>query len=220
MGSPLPGLSRQEFSVRLETALGASLGDSVLGRLFDHYQEMRRWNPRLSLVGPGTADQVVERHYAESLAALPEFDGPTGRLVDLGSGGGFPGWVLAAALPEWQVTLVEPNNRKRAFLLAAARRADFSLSVLDARVESVLPASFPEAIDRVTVRALKLSPGALAAVVERMSPTGRLLLWTGAERVSTPTGWTLSRHLALPGRTRRIAVLERAGATMAGGTER
>lgn len=217
MGSPLPELSRDDFSGRLEAALGVSVSEGVVSRLFAHYQEMRRWNPRLSLVGPGTAETIVERHYAESLAALPEFDQPTGRLVDLGSGGGFPGWVLAAAMPEWDATLVEPNNRKRAFLFAAARRAGFSLSVLDARVESSLPTGFPEAIDRVTLRALKLSASALGAVLERMNPTGRLLLWTGAERMSSPEGWTLARRLDLPGRTRQIVVLERAGAGNAGG---
>jgi len=219
MGSPLPELSRTEFAARLESVLRQTVAAELADRLFAHYEEMRRWNPRLSLVGPGTVKEVVERHYGESLAALPEFELPHGRLVDLGSGGGFPGWVLAAALPEWEVTLIEPNNKKRAFLFAAARRAGFSINVLDARVEAVLPEGFPDAVDRITIRALKMTPSSLTAVAERLSPAGRILLWTGDDEPAVPGGWALARSLPLPGIARRIAVLERSVATLPRGVE-
>ena len=55
------------------------------------------------------AGEVVERHYGESLAALP-LAPAEGRLVDLGSGAGFPGWVLAAARPGLEVTLVDMDQ--------------------------------------------------------------------------------------------------------------
>lgn len=220
MGVKLPRISRDAFASRLEVILGEPITRELVERLFVHYEELRRWNPRLSLIGPGTADEVVERHYAESLLALPEFQAPRGSLVDLGSGGGFPGWVLAAALPEWDVTLIEPNSKKRAFLFAAARRAEFSLQVLGARVEPVLPAGFPEAVDRMTVRALKLSASTLGAVLGRLNPGGRMLIWAGAEEVPMPGGWTVAHRLPLPGRTRRIVVLERIGAMAVKGGER
>lgn len=220
MGVALPTITEEQFARRLESVLGRPVVRELVVRLYVHYEELRRWNPRLSLVGPGTADELVERHYAESLMALPEFEAPRGCLADLGSGGGFPGWVLAAALPEWEVTLVEPNSKKRAFLFAAARRANFSVQVLGARVERVLPAGFPEAIDRITVRALKLTASTLAAVADRLNPAGRMLVWAGANEVPAPDGWTVARSLPLPGRTRRIVVLERLGAIVGEDEER
>jgi 16S rRNA (guanine527-N7)-methyltransferase len=219
MGTVLPEIARGQFVARLETALGGTLERELVDRLFVHYEELRRWNPRLSLIGPGTADQVVERHYAESLMALPELEMPRGSLVDLGSGGGFPGWVLAAALPEWEVTLVEPNNKKRAFLFAAARRAELALHVLGARVESALPEGFPKGVDRITARALKLTPSMLAAVAASLNATGRMLIWAGAGDIAAPNGWIAARGLPLPGQMRRIVVLERIRTAVAEGKE-
>lgn len=172
--------------------------------LFIHYLELVRWNPRLSLVGPGTAEDVVERHYGESLAALPLLPPAPGRLVDLGSGAGFPGWVLAAARPDWRVTLVEANARKATFLRTAARRAGVSVDVVDGRVARVLPDGFPKELERITVRALKLEPEVLTAVAERLLDDGEVLFWAGREAPSVPHHWHLARELPLPGRALRV----------------
>lgn len=172
--------------------------------LFIHYRELVRWNPRLSLVGPGTAEDVVERHYGESLAALRLLPAASGRLADLGSGAGFPGWVLAAARPDWRVTLVEANARKATFLRTAARRAGVSVDVIDGRVDRVLPDGFPRELDHITVRALKLEPGVLSAVAERLRSDGEVLFWVGREAPSVPHDWSLTRELPLPGRALRL----------------
>src|SRR6185503_13576425 len=157
-------------------------------RLSAHYDELRRWSGRLSLVGPGTAHEVVVRHFGESLAALSCLPEAEGRLVDLGSGAGFPGLVLAAARPGWQVTLVEAQERKWAFLQAAGRRAGLSCRYLNARVAALLPPGFPDAYEVVTMRALRLDPPVLAALRDRLSARGRLLLWAGAEDPALPSG--------------------------------
>ena len=124
MGSALPDLERAEFERRLVSAApGVPLEEATLRALHTHYQELRRWNRRLSLIGPGQIGAVVERHYAESLCGLELI--PDGRqsLLDLGSGAGFPGFVLAAARPDLEVFLVEARQRKWAFLEAVRRRA-------------------------------------------------------------------------------------------------
>lgn len=176
--------------------------------LFLHYEELRRWNPRLSLIGPGTTDEAVERHYGESLAGLELLRKRDRRLVDLGSGAGFPGIPLAAAVPSLEVWVVEPKNRKWAFLRSAVSAGRLSCHCLDARVGAVLPADFPHRIDVVTVRALKLESEAWRAVGERMAERGRLLCWGGGEAPAELADWKVKRKVRLPGRERWILELE------------
>lgn len=204
MGAPLPRLTSQEFRDRLEACAAADLGAGLTASLYAHYLELARWNPRLSLIGPGTAAELVERHYGESLAALPLLPPGPGRLLDLGSGAGFPGWVLAAARPDWQVTLVEPHGRKATFLRAAARRAGVAVQVVDVRVGDALPEGFPADLDRITVRALKLSPRELEALTVRLRADGEVLFWAGRDDPPAPEGWRRVREQPLPGRTRRL----------------
>jgi len=209
MGASLPDLAPEAFRARLAANSPEALTGVTQDALHAHYQELRRWNPTLSLIGPGTADEVVERHYGESLAALPLLPLAAAVLVDVGSGAGFPGFVLAAARPNLAVTLVEAQERKWAFLEAACRRAALPCRCLNARVAAPLPTDFPAVIDLVTARAI--APEALAPLLERLAPTGRVLLWT--TRNPELGGLAAGRTLALPGSERRqIVELRRSAA--------
>lgn len=201
MSAPLPDLSAEEFAGRLRDLSPEPLAETSLAALYGHYQELRRWSPRLALIGPGTADDVLERHYGESLAALPLL-GP-GPWVDVGSGAGFPGFVLAAARPGVETLLVEPRERKWAFLLAAARRAALPVRCLDARVALPLPHELPERIGCVTSRALRLPARVLAALGERLVAGGRILLWAGAEPPELPPTLAIAGSVALAGSENR-----------------
>ncbi len=210
MGSRLPYLSEARFRKRL---LGCfpTCPDTVPETLYPHYQELRRWNPRLSLIGPGTAHEVVERHYGESLAALPLLDTDTARVLDIGSGAGFPGLVLSAALPSLRVILAESRSRKWAFLRAAVRRCGLSSQCLNVRVEPPLAKLFPHGIDVVTCRGVSLSTGLLEALCESF-PGLRLLLWCGADVPEIPEVCRVKQELALPGSSRRRILELQAGA--------
>jgi len=203
--SALPDFPFQDFHRAVESCSPDPLSETAYRYLYAHYQELVRWNRTLSLVGPGTAGEVISRHYGESLAALP-FLPEEGELVDLGSGGGFPGLVIAAARPRLSVTLVEAQERKWAFLLAAARRAGLSCRCLNARVALPLPADLPAAIDRVTVRALKLDSQVLGALADRLRPAGGILLWAGDELPDLPGTLTVTSERRLPGSLRRRIV--------------
>lgn len=220
MGSPLPNLTRDVFETRLRAALpGDVLADWNLRPgwtelLWQHYEEMRRWNPKLSLVGPGTAADAVERHYAESLRALPLIrsgDRSEERpihVLDVGTGGGFPGLVLAAARADLDVVLVEPNSRKCSFLEAARRRLrkiDPSLScrVLGARVDGPVDETrvasgrdWPDAVGFVTSRALAWNSRIHQSLLDRW-PTARFLLWIGRELPELPPTASVERELLL-----------------------
>ncbi|MCP3958562.1 MAG: hypothetical protein GY719_11970 [bacterium] len=205
MGSPIPSLTESQFGDRL-LAQSPSIDPEAVLALYAHYLELQRWNPRLSLVGPGTAGEILGRHYGESLAALPLIPPDARNLVDLGSGAGFPGLVLAAARPSLEVTLVEPRERKWAFLKTAVRLCGLSCRCLDVRVERPLPRGFPREIEVFTCRALALSPGHLEALLES-SPRARFLFWCGAKSPELPEGCRIGRAVELAG-SRRRRILE------------
>src|SRR5262245_35181373 len=84
MPCALPFLSRDALAQGLADLSPEPLDDRALDALHAHYQELSVWNRRLSLIGPGTLNEVLERHYGESLAALPLVSGGAG--LDIGSG--------------------------------------------------------------------------------------------------------------------------------------
>jgi 16S rRNA (guanine527-N7)-methyltransferase len=174
-----------------------------VGACYIHYQELALWNRRLSLIGPGTADEVVARHFGESLAALPLIPEQARTAVDAGSGAGFPGLVLSAARSGLEVTLVEARERKWSFLQAVARKASLPCRCLNARVQLPLPAGLPERIDILTARALKLPPEILGALARRMGSEGRVLLWVGEKDPEIPPDLSPADSVRLEGSDRR-----------------
>jgi|ERR1700674_432296 len=186
MGAKLPAISRADFERGLAAVSLEPLTAAAMAALYSHYLELARWNERLGLIGPGTADEVLVRHYGEALAALPLIPPAARRAIDLGSGAGFPGLVLAAARPHLGMTLVEAREKKWSFLVAAARKASLPCQCLNVRVASPLPDGLPESFDLVTVRALKLGRGVLEGLARRLLPGGSVLLWVGERDPDLP----------------------------------
>jgi 16S rRNA (guanine527-N7)-methyltransferase len=116
---------------------------------------LREWQPRINLVASSTLDQAWTRHIADSLQLLTH--APGGRTwLDIGSGAGFPGLVIACALTETggMVHLVESDLRKSAFLREAARRAAAPAQIHPVRIEHLSPLQTLPAPEIVTARAL------------------------------------------------------------------
>lgn len=207
----LPPIQRDPFAEDLARIAPEPLDDRVVDALLVHYRELSAWNQRLSLIGPGTLGEILARHYGESLAALPLVPELAQYALDIGSGAGFPGLVLAAARPGLEMTLVEARERKWAFLSAAARKTSLPCRCLNVRVEVPLPAGLPASLDVVTARALKLDTDVLGALAERLSPEGRILLWVGEDDPPWPPELAPGRVVRIPGsRSRRILELRRA----------
>ena len=212
MGSPLRAMEQSDFEAGLDAVSPERLSAASKAALFAHYRELLRWNASVGLIGPGTAGEILVRHYGEALAALPLIAPGARHGVDLGSGGGFPGLVLAAARPGLEMTLVEAREKKWSYLAAAARRAALPCRCLNVRVASPLPAGLPESIDLVTVRALKLGTDVLADLARRLTAEGSMLLWVGEHDPDLPRELRPHASLRLAGgERRRILQLRPAG---------
>ncbi len=121
-------------------------------------RELRRWQAIKNLVGPATLDRIWDRHIVDSLQLLDL--APEARTwLDLGSGAGFPGLVLAIAGAErgLRVHLVESNSRKCAFLRHVVRLAGAPATIHEARLEAVIPGFIGRA-EVVSARALAALP--------------------------------------------------------------
>ena len=202
----LPIIARGDFSAELARLSPSPLSEDALSRLWIHYEELRRWNRRYSLVGPGSGPDVIERHYGESLAALELLEEADRTLVDIGTGAGFPGLILAAARPDLDVTLVESQQKKWSFLSLVCEKAALPCHCLNARVGTVLPGDFPLKIDVVATRAVRFSGAESAGLAMRLTDRGRFLVWEGAESPLGSTNLLLGREIPIEGSmNRRIA---------------
>jgi 16S rRNA (guanine527-N7)-methyltransferase len=199
----LPAIPAVEFTTRIAEMSPEPLSEPTITALYVHYEELRRWNRRTNLIGPGTAGEILDRHYGESLAALPLLPPGARTGLDLGSGAGFPGLVIAAARPGLEMTLAEARERKWAFLLAAAHKASLPCRCLNVRVRVPLPAGLPESLDVITSRALRLDAETWGALAARLREDGRLLLWAGENDPDLPPELAACGEVKLAASARR-----------------
>ena len=183
---------------------GLNVSRETLEKLQLLERELRRWQAIKNLVGPATLDKVWDRHIVDSLQLL-DLAPEAMTWVDLGSGAGFPGLVLAIAGQErgLKVHLVESNSRKCAFLRQIARLTGASAMVHEARLETVIP-SFVGKADVVSARALA-SLTQLLEWTEPMLKTGTIGLFpkgrdAESELTEARKKWTFKADI-LPSRT-------------------
>lgn len=104
---------------------------------------VEKWNPAINLVSRRSVEGIWERHVLDSAQFFDLVPRDARHLVDLGSGGGFPGLVLSIlareAMPALKVTLVEADQRKATFLSEAVRHLELTCSVIVQRIEALAP---------------------------------------------------------------------------------
>ena len=157
------------------------LTPSVVEKLRLYQALVEKWNPRINLVARSTLPDIWQRHFLDSLRLccinLPE----ARRWVDIGSGGGFPGLVVAVVLAEQSATtemvLVESDARKSVFLREVARQLGLKVTVHSQRAE-ILP---PQGADIVSARALA-ALDQLCALAHRHLASAGLCLFPKGER--------------------------------------
>src|SRR5438874_5200493 len=87
-----------------------------LQQFLRYRQELLDWNTRMNLTAITDPDEVLSKHFLDSLSLLQVYDQPRTRLLDIGSGAGFPGLPLKIMRPSWHVTLLEATGKKVKFL--------------------------------------------------------------------------------------------------------
>jgi 16S rRNA (guanine527-N7)-methyltransferase len=136
--------------------LGVGLSDEQIGRLADYVALLAKWNTVYNLTAIRDPRQMLIQHILDSLSIVPHLAAHEGRsILDVGSGGGLPGIVLAIALPDRNVTLNDIVQKKTAFQAQAKAELKLeNLSVVTGRVENLRPGvEVPEKFDAIVSRA-------------------------------------------------------------------
>jgi 16S rRNA (guanine527-N7)-methyltransferase len=170
------------------------LPESQVELLHRHYEILTRWNRVLSLTSMRTLEEVVERHYCESVFAASHLPKTPSSVADIGSGAGFPGIPIAIVRPDCSVALIESHQRKAAFLKEASRELA-NVRVLAKRAEDVT-GSF----DWVVSRAVRYSD--IAATLKRLGRNAELL--TGEVGAADLAGFDWEEPVRLPWGERRL----------------
>lgn len=195
-----PPLNLEGFAAALLQVPGVPpLESEAVGRLFAHYRELLAWAPRVDLLGPRELPRLFERHYGESLLALPLLPPAPSRVLDVGSGAGFPGLILACARPDLEWVLLEPRRKRAAFLRAARQAAGLTLEVSTATVATAALEYPPGSFSTVTVRAVHLSPHDLKSLEHLLAPHGTLWVWEGNEPPGNFQAFEKGARRLLPG---------------------
>lgn len=123
---------------------GLDVSRETLERLRVFEQLVLKWNPAINLVSKASLPNFWQRHVVDSMQLLDISGADVPRWCDLGSGGGFPGLVIACIAKgqgrKTQMTLVEADSRKCVFLHEAARQLDLDVTIKNQRIEEMLPA--------------------------------------------------------------------------------
>ncbi|WP_425097784.1 16S rRNA (guanine(527)-N(7))-methyltransferase RsmG [Tropicibacter sp. S64] len=179
---------------------GIHVSRETMDRLELYRDLLRHWNPKINLVSPGTLSDAWTRHMEDSAQILAHASGSPTTWTDLGSGGGFPGMVIAIIMaetsPSTKVKLIESDIRKCTFLRTVAREAGIRPDIQTKRIEAAVPSN----ADVVTARALAPLNTLLGYVSRHLATTGRAYLPKGenwqAEVQTAQESWhfTLITH--------------------------
>jgi 16S rRNA (guanine527-N7)-methyltransferase len=159
-----------------------SFSDSQLEAIQAYLDTLLRWNAKLNLTAIRDPEEIIPRHFGESLFAarqlFPNADSHE-TAIDVGSGAGFPGLPLKLWSSSLDLTLIESNQRKATFLREVIRTLNLnSVSVLAERAEGVSLSA-----DLVTFRAVERFERILPIAFRLVKPQGRLAILIGSEQV-------------------------------------
>lgn len=184
-------MASREFRERLRRrakSAGASLEPSLVDGLETYYQLLTRWNAKINLTAfrltPEGDDAAIDRLLIEPVIAARYIPENSRTLLDAGSGGGSPAIPLKLACPNLSLRMVEVKTRKAVFLREAVRALGLrDAEVETSRFEELLPrAELHEALDLVSIRAVRIEIRTLNSLQAFLRPGGKLLLFRGGSK--------------------------------------
>jgi 16S rRNA (guanine527-N7)-methyltransferase len=205
----MPTLSPETIATLVEPYVRATPIPSIIYDQLQTYLELiLKWNTRINLTAIRGPEQIVRRHFGESLFAalhlnftLESVSGltsalePCDSLLDLGSGAGFPGIPIQLIHPELSVTLAESRTRKAAFLHEVTRTLGLSTTIWANRAEA-MPSNLR--FHTVTLRAVDEMNSAIAEAAKHASRRILILGTQGAEYPSLPATFRFIQSISLP----------------------
>ncbi|HEV3253834.1 MAG TPA: 16S rRNA (guanine(527)-N(7))-methyltransferase RsmG [Candidatus Acidoferrales bacterium] len=190
---------------------GVQADEALAGAIRQYMDLLLRWNAKISLTSITKPSEIIERHFGESLFAINAAGIRGGRLADVGAGAGFPGLPLKIALPGLELTLIESNHRKSAFLAEVVRTLGLSgVRILAKRVADIVWED-PGA-DFVVSRALGSYEELMQWASKSLSADGRVVLWLGlrgSESLLALSGWSWEKPIPLPLSQERVLLVGR-----------
>ena len=161
-----------------EAALDVSR--ETMDRLDSYEVLLTNWNKAINLVARSTIPGLWQRHFLDSAQVFVQLPESTRVLVDMGSGAGLPGLVIAVlaaeAQPNLKVVCIESDQRKAVFLRTVIRELDLNASVITNRIENIDPIG----ADVVAARALAPLPTLLSLATRHLRPDGAAIFLKGS----------------------------------------
>jgi 16S rRNA (guanine527-N7)-methyltransferase len=201
----MPTLPESRIAALLQPYLGShTASPSLYTQLSAYLDLLLKWNARTNLTAIRDPEDIVSRHFGESLFAglhlAPRLP-PDATLLDFGSGAGFPGLPIQLLYPDLHVTLAESQGKKASFLREAVRTLNLPTEVWAARVDTMPPT---RQFNTVTLRAVDNMQQALADAQTRVAPGG----WLVTLSTDPPAQ---SECIALPGKAPGYLTLQQLG---------
>ncbi len=199
-------LSEKEIELLLHPYLlpGASVPAGMYSKLAAYLELLLKWNARTNLTAIREPEEMVLRHFGESLFAAQHL-GECETLLDFGSGAGFPGLPIQLFLPNLRVTLAESQNKKAAFLREVIRTLGLKTAVWSGRVEAMQATS---RFDTVTLRAVDNMSLAIMAASSRA--TRQMVLLTTPRQELAVAGFAAAPAVPIPGsKEQELVILNR-----------
>jgi 16S rRNA (guanine527-N7)-methyltransferase len=198
----------EQLAPLLAPYLDAPLQPAQLQQLAAYLDLLLKWNARINLTSIRAPEEIVRRHFGESLFAARHLPAKAETLMDFGSGGGFPGLPIQIFRPEIAVTLAEAHVKKAGFLNEVARTMGIRPEIYSARVE-LMPAE--KQFDVITLRAVEKMHEAIPLAAAHLSPGGTLLMLTtqadAASLAGTVAGFCWLQPIPIPESENRVLLL-------------
>ena len=151
------------------------ISDSQAEKLFKYYEILKQENEKYNLTAITEFEDVVKKHFIDSAAGILFFKG---RVLDVGSGAGFPGVVLAILNPKLEITLLDSLNKRINFLNLIKK--ELNLTNIDAKHERIEDFLEKQKFDVVTARAVAEMPTLLEYLLPYVKVGGRVVVYKGS----------------------------------------